>query len=220
MSAFSKTPAVSADVLHTQEAERVKYDDIVKRLEEKAALYVRDREDLTFVDGHISTDTGMTLRLATHDDIPAICDIRTAQSLEYWGVSPASDELSHFRAETEAHLWRNLNKRMFVLLFECDGEIASMSGLEVFDRLPTFGGVSGVQRTATVIACYTNPAYRGRGLMGKMLRAWPLIALQVGVDAIYVETRNASMRHVAEDAGYEHASDRFKILINVAGDED
>lgn len=220
MSVFSKVPAVTSEELHSQEADRVKYDDVVKRLEEKAALYVRDRSDLSLVDGHIVAESGMSLRLATHDDIPAICDIRVAQSLEYWGVEPSPCELAHFRAETEAHLWRTLNRRTFFLLFEHGGEIASMSGLEVFDRLPTFGGVSGVQRTATVIACYTNPAFRGRGLMGKMLRAWPLIALQVGVDAIYVETRNASMRHVAEASGYEHASDRFKITIAVEQDSE
>ena len=83
---------------------------------------------------------------------------------------------------------------------------------------PRFGGVSGVQRTATVVACYTRPEFRGRGLMAAMLSAWPLVAMRAGVDAIYVETRNATMRHVAEKTGYEHASDRFRMTIEVEVD--
>ena len=158
---------------------------------------------------------GATMRLATREDIPVICDLRVAQSLEYWGVDPEPAELAHFRSETKAHLERSLGERVMFLFIEKDGRIASMSGVEVFDRLPTFGGVSGVQRTATVIACYTRPEFRGQGHMAAMLRAWPLVAIRAGVDAIYVETRNASMRHVAEKTGYEHASDRFRMTIEV-----
>ena len=88
----------------------------------------------------------------------------------------------------------------------------------MFDRLPTFGGVSGVQRTATVVACYTRPEFRGHGHMAAMLSAWPLVAMRAGVDAIYVETRNATMRRVAEKTGYEHASDRFRMTIEVEAD--
>lgn len=173
---------------------------------------------MTALDFSTLAGEGATIRLATEEDIPAICDLRVAQSLEYWGVNPGQSELAHFRSETEAHLRRTLGERVMFLFVEEDGEIASMSGVEVFDRLPTFGGVSGVQRTATVVACYTRPEFRGRGHMAAMLSAWPLVAMRAGVDAIYVETRNATMRHVAEKTGYEHASDRFRMTIEVEVD--
>ena len=105
---------------------------------------------MTALDFSTLAGEGATIRLATKEDIPAICDLRVAQSLEYWGVNPGQSELAHFRSETEAHLRRTLGERVMFLFVEEDGEIASMSGVEVFDRLPTFGGVSGVQRTATV----------------------------------------------------------------------
>lgn len=173
---------------------------------------------MTALDFSTLAGEGATIRLATKEDIPAICDLRVAQSLEYWGVNPGQSELAHFRSETEAHLRRTLGERVMFLFVEEDGEIASMSGVEVFDRLPTFGGVSGVQRTATVVACYTRPEFRGHGHMAAMLSAWPLVAMRAGVDAIYVETRNAAMRHVAEKTGYEHASDRFRMTIEVETD--
>ncbi|WP_297155168.1 GNAT family N-acetyltransferase [uncultured Ellagibacter sp.] len=173
---------------------------------------------MTALDFSTLVGEGATIRLATQEDIPAICDMRVAQSLEYWGANPEPGELAHFRSETEAHLKRTLGERVMFLFIEQDGEIASMSGVEVFDRLPTYGGVSGVQRTATVVACYTRPEFRGRGHMAAMLRAWPLVAMRVGVDAIYVETRNASMRRIAEKTGYAHASDRFRMTIEVEAD--
>ena len=156
---------------------------------------------MTALDFSTLAGEGATIRLATKEDIPAICDLRVAQSLEYWGVNPGQSELAHFRNETEAHLRRTLGERVMFLFVEEDGEIASMSGVEVFDRLPTFGG-----------------EFRGHGHMAAMLSAWPLVAMRAGVDAIYVETRNATMRHVAEKTGYEHASDRFRMTIEVEVD--
>ena len=101
---------------------------------------------MTALDFSTLAGEGATIRLATKEDIPAICDLRVAQSLEYWGVNPGQSELAHFRSETEAHLRRTLGERVMFLFVEEDGEIASMSGVEVFDRLPTFGGVSGARR--------------------------------------------------------------------------
>ena len=66
---------------------------------------------MTALDFSTLAGEGATIRLATKEDIPAICDLRVAQSLEYWGVNPGQSELAHFRSETEAHLRRTLGER-------------------------------------------------------------------------------------------------------------
>ena len=80
---------------------------------------------MTALDFSALAGEGATIRLATKEDIPAICDLRVAQSLEYWGVNPGQSELAHFRSETEAHLRRTLGERVMFLFVEEDGEIAS-----------------------------------------------------------------------------------------------
>ena len=78
---------------------------------------------MTALDFSTLAGEGATIRLATKEDIPAICDLRVAQSLEYWGVNPGQSELAHFRSETEAHLRRTLGERVMFLFVEEDGEI-------------------------------------------------------------------------------------------------
>ena len=172
---------------------------------------------MTALDFSALAGEGATIRLATKEDIPAICDLRVAQSLEYWGVNPGQSELGHFRSETEAHLRRTLGERVMFLFVEEDGEIASMSGVEVF-------------RSPADFRRRVRRAAHGDG--GRLLHApssavagiWlhvERVAARCdarGVDAIYVETRNATMRHVAEKTGYEHASDSFRMTIEVEAD--
>ena len=55
---------------------------------------------MTALDFSTLAGEGATIRLATKEDIPVICDLRVAQSLEYWGVNPGQSELAHFRSET------------------------------------------------------------------------------------------------------------------------
>lgn len=43
---------------------------------------------MTALDFSTLAGEGATIRLATKEDIPAICDLRVAQSLEYWGGEP------------------------------------------------------------------------------------------------------------------------------------
>ena len=144
--------------------------------------------------GDALAPTGCTFRLAQRSDIPA-------------------DALRLFHAETEAYLSRTLNRSVFVGLVERGGEAVSMSGLEAADRMPVISAHGGAQRAATVIACYTPPQHRGKGYMRRMLAAWTSMAPMLGLDTLYMETHNHSMRHLALAAGYEHVSDKFRLSL-------
>ena len=157
----------------------------------------------------------LTFRLARQEDIATICDFRCAQQVEYWGLAPTSDACRLFHAETEAFLRRTLNTSVFFALVERDGEVVSMSGLEAADRIPTISCHGGAQRNATVVACYTPPQHRGRGYMRQMLSAWTSMAPMLGIDTLYIETHNDSMRHLARAAGYEHVSDKYRLTLPV-----
>lgn len=165
--------------------------------------------------GDALAPTGCTFRLAQRSDIPTICDMRCAQSAEYWELAPSADALRLFHAETEAYLSRTLNRSVFVGLVERGGEAVSMSGLEAADRMPVISAHGGAQRAATVIACYTPPQHRGKGYMRRMLAAWTSMAPMLGLDTLYMETHNHSMRHLALAAGYEHVSDKFRLSLPV-----
>lgn len=165
-------------------------------------------------DGEI-VGSAATFRLAHQEDIATICDFRCAQSVEYWGLAPSGDACRLFHAETEAFLRRTLNTSVFFALVEQGGEVVSMSGLEAADRIPTISAHGGAQRSATVVACYTPPQHRGRGFMRRMLSAWTSMAPMLGIDTIYMETHNDSMRHLAQSAGYEHVSDKYRLTLPV-----
>ena len=158
---------------------------------------------------------GATFRLARPEDVGTVCDLRCAQSLEYQGLPLLSEDCRRVRVETEAYLRRNLNTRAFFALVERDGEAVSLSGLEVADRLPTVDAAGGSERAATVVGCYTPPEHRGRGYMRQMLSAWTAMAPLVGIDTLYLESRNVVMQRLARDAGYEPASAKYRLRLVV-----
>lgn len=166
-----------------------------------------------FGDSELAAGEGVAIRLAEQADLDAICVMRCAQSVEYWGLAPADEAYRLFRAETEAYIRRNLNSRIFFALAERDGEIVSMAGLEIPDRLPSFGVSAAAERSATIVSCYTPPAHRQKGYMTQLLTAWSAIAPIFGIDALYLESRNASMQMLALDEGYEYVSEKYRLAL-------
>ena len=77
--------------------------------------------------------------------------------------------------------------------------------------MPAIAMQGGAERAATIVSCYTLPQHRGRGYMGQMLSTWTAIAPMIGVDAIYLESRNPSMQLLALDEGYEYVSEKYRI---------
>lgn len=155
-------------------------------------------------------------RFARREDIGLIADMRCAQSLEYWGVDPSFDA-GVFRQVTEAYLERNLGTRILFGIIEDRAETASVSGLEMNDRLPTLGSAGGAcgagERSATIVSCYTPDAHRGRGYMGQMLDIWMSLATLLNVDALYLESHNPSMQRMAERDGYRLVSNKYKLSL-------
>lgn len=180
-------------------------------------LVLRLPEELTSwsesADTVLCTQGCATFRFAQRDDIDLICDMRCAQSLEYWEVAPTTDSLRLFRAETEAYLRRNLNTRVFFAVVERGGECVSLSGLEVADRLPTIDAQGGSERRATVVACYTPPVHRGRGYMRQMLSVWATMAPLVGIDTLYLESHNATMQRLACAVGFELSATKYRLKL-------
>lgn len=95
--------------------------------------------------------------------------------------------------------------------------MASVSGLEMNDRLPTLGSAGEAcgagERSATIVSCYTPAAHRGRGYMGQMLDIWMSLATLLNVDALYLESHNPSMQRMAESDGYRLASNKYKLSL-------
>lgn len=153
-----------------------------------------------------------TFRLARSEDVAMICDFRLAQSIEYGDFAATDEACRVFRAETESYVRRTLNTRTFFALVERGGEVVSVSGLEVADRMPTIGA-KGSERSATIVACYTPPQQRGRGYVGQMLSAWYSVAPLLGIDTLYLESRNDSLQHLMLDQGYDYVSDTYRIAL-------
>ena len=157
-----------------------------------------------------------SFRFARREDIGLISDLRCAQSLEYWGMDPSFDA-GAFRRATEAYLERNLGTRILFGTIEDRAEVASVSGLEMNDRLPAIGGQGGggfyAERSATIVSCYTPAAHRGHGYMGQMLDIWMSLATLLNVDALYLESHNPSMQRMAESDGYRLVSNKYKLSL-------
>lgn len=157
-----------------------------------------------------------SFRFARREDIGLISDLRCAQSLEYWGMDPSFDA-GAFRRATEAYLERNLGTRILFGIIEDRAEVASVSGLEMNDRLPTLGSAGEAcgagERSATIVSCYTPAAHRGHGYMGQMLDIWMSLATLLNVDALYLESHNPSMQRMAESDGYRLVSNKYKLSL-------
>lgn len=155
-------------------------------------------------------------RIADREDIETLCTMRCAQSLEYWGKDPGFDS-GAFRVATKTYLEENLGTRILFGVIEQGSEVVSISGLEMNDRLPAIGGTSGAsfsaERSATIVSCYTPKEHRGNGYMGQMLDIWMSLATLFNVDALYLESHNPSMQHMAARGGYEQVSSKYKLSL-------
>ena len=152
-------------------------------------------------------------RLARPDDIGILCDMRCAQSLEYWD-EPSELDVEAFRSTTERYLAENLGTRILFGLIEDGSEVASVAGLELNDRLPTLGGTGAVgERSATIVSCYTPKPHRGKGYMGQMLSIWMTLASLMEIDALYLESHNPSMQRMAEGNGYQQVSSKYRLTL-------
>ncbi len=192
------------------EMRSIAFSLVLQLADEAAAVRTALADDI------MAAEIPATFRLAHQEDIGTICDMRCAQSVEYWDLAPSGDACRLFRAETEAFLSRTLNISMFFALVEREGEVVSMSGLEAADRLPMIGDTGGARHGATIVACYTPPLHRGRGYMRQMLSAWGSIAPMLGIDTLYMESHNPSMQYLASAAGYEHVSDKYLLSLPAA----
>lgn len=179
-----------------------------------------DESFLTPVFGDATDTLSRFVRFATESDIETICDLRLAQSLEYWGMCVSDDVCQNFLQQTSDFLHKTLNKNVFFALIECESELASMSGLEVLERVPVMGGCAISPRSATIIACYTRPCYRAKGYMRDMISTWTALAEFFDVGIIYVETHNTSMSRIASAQAYEHVSDRYRLILSDTSDKD
>lgn len=157
--------------------------------------------------------TAPTFKFAQEQDIDMICDMRCAQSLEYWGLDRVFDHYE-FRATTKSYLERNLGGRIQYGILEKDGTVVSVSGFEINDRFPTINGTgTASERSATIVGCYTPVEYRGSGYMDQMLALWLSFAPLFEIDTIYLESHNPSMQHLAEKAGYERVSNKYRFAL-------
>lgn len=189
-----------------QEMRALAFDTVLQIPEQSPLLSCSNQRDSAM-------PSGATFRLAHQKDIPTICNFRCAQSFEYWNIAESVDTYHLFYCETEAFLQQKLNESIFFAFIEYDGEVVSMSGLELIERLPVISAKGAVQQSATLVACYTPPCHRGKGYMRHMLSAWSFIALMLGIDTIQIETRNESMRRMAQSLGYEHVSNRYRLVL-------
>lgn len=158
-----------------------------------------------------------TIRLAGLEDMKTICEFRCAQSIECQGLSATEESYRLFCTETEAYVCRNLNTQVYFAFVERAGEVISMSGLEVVDKLPAVGSSGGVERGATVVACYTLPQHRGKGYMRQMLSTWATLAPLLGIDAVYLESHIPSMQMLALDEGYDYVSEKYQLDLVAGG---
>lgn len=162
-------------------------------------------------DDQLTGGDEVTVRLAKPEDVKTICELRYAQSIEYAGLSATGEACRLFYTETEAYVRRNINTRVYFAFMEQAGEVISMSGLEIADKMPLISVEGNVERSATVVACYTLPHHRGKGNMRHMLSLWSMLAPLLGIDVIYLESRNPSMQMLAFDQGYDCVSEKYRL---------
>lgn len=168
-------------------------------------------------DDQLAGGDEVTVRLAKPEDVKTICELRCAQSIEYESLSATEEARRLFRIETEAYVLRNINTRVYFAFMEQAGEVISMSGLEVVDKMPLISAEGTVERSATVVACYTLPRHRGKGYMHHMLSMWSMLAPLLGIDVIYLESRNPSMQMLAFDQGYDCVSEKYRLSPDSLG---
>lgn len=108
----------------------------------------------------------MNIRKATTDDCTELTELRIAMRNER--EKGTIDDLELFRRNTYRYFYENMEEGGFVsFIAEENGEVVATSGICFYHVPPTFENRSGL--VAYIMNMYTIPAYRRRGIAGRLL---------------------------------------------------
>ncbi|GAP12573.1 acetyltransferases [Longilinea arvoryzae] len=148
------------------------------------------------------------IRPAEIADIPVLIELRLAQMQSMRRHDPES--LARLAAATEVYLREHLPGGSFrAWLIEMDGQAVATGGLVIRQAPPTYNNLSG--REGYLMALYTRPEFRRRGLATAILRA---ILDQLRAEGITRVTLRASPdgRPLYESLGFE-ATPEMKLRL-------
>jgi GNAT superfamily N-acetyltransferase len=118
---------------------------------------------------------------ATAADIPILLEMRRAFSHEL--VGKQTDELEHALDVSQTDYFsRELNKNYFCWYATVNGDVASIAGMTLRVQPGNIKNPSG--RWGYLMLVYTKPAYRKRGLSGKIIQRLVATAKELDLNAL------------------------------------
>ena len=128
------------------------------------------------------------------------------------GRLPEGHDGEPVRAAIRSFLERRLRSGgHFTSVAEEDGRIVGIGSLEVFERLPYPGNLSG--KEGYVLNIYVEPPARGRGVAGRLLADLVDVARGAGVGRLWLHPSDRG-RRIYESAGFAtHDVEEMQLVL-------
>ena len=157
----------------------------------------------------------MRVRPMRGEDIGRVADLRI-DLFEELDALPEGNDTEPVREAIRSFLERRLRSGgHFTSIVEEDGHILGVGSLEVFERLPYAGNLSG--KEGYVLNIYVEPSARKRGVAGRLVADLVDIARGEGIGRLWLHP-SAQGRRIYESAGFESRDiEEMQLILTETG---
>lgn len=149
------------------------------------------------------------LRQANLQDMDELVQCRIDLLFEAGNIE-AENNNEMFNSRLEAYLRDNLGTRFLCWVAEKDNKIVAISGLNVFEKPPTFSNLSGLE--GYIMNMYVKKEFRGQGIATNLMNTILEYLREIGVKQVKLIATDQG-RAVYERLGFSGYTDGMKLNL-------
>lgn len=155
----------------------------------------------------------MIFEKANVSDLTSLVELRTEYLKEdYENISES--QVARISEKLPYYYQKHLNRDLFVYVCREEEKVISCCFLYITEKPPNPAFING--RTGTILNVYTKPAYRRRGIAGKLIKLLLSDAEKMGLDFVELKATDVGY-NLYKSLGFEDIISKYhnmKFLIN------